>query len=88
MITKFPLYLKLSNFPILSRGVPEVTLAGFCLKFARYALYMWLPLFLTNHLNYSFMEAGIISAAFDIGGAVRIFKSMCTQFLNDSETDF
>ena len=52
------------------RGVPEVTMAGFCLKFARYALYMWLPLFLTEHLNYSLMDAGIISCAFDIGGAI------------------
>ena len=60
----------LCNVYALFRGVPEVTMAGFCLKFARYALYMWLPLFLTEHLNYSLMDAGIISCAFDIGGAI------------------
>jgi sugar phosphate permease len=51
-------------------GVPEVTVAAACLKFGRYALYMWLPLFLTQYLNYSMAKSAVLSSAFDIGGAI------------------
>lgn len=51
-------------------GVREVIAAGVCLKFGRYALYMWLPLFMTQSLEYDIITAGLLSSAFDIGGAI------------------
>lgn len=52
------------------KAVPDITVAAFNLKFVRYALYMWLPLYLTESLAYSKTNAGLMSAVFDIGGAV------------------
>ncbi len=52
------------------KGVPEVTLSAVCLKFGRYALYMWLPKYLAESLGYSIAEAGMLSATFDLGGAL------------------
>ncbi|XP_042204521.1 glucose-6-phosphate exchanger SLC37A2-like [Homarus americanus] len=50
--------------------VPEVSLAMFCVKFVRYALMFWLPLYFLRSLNYSQVNAGLASTAFEIGGAV------------------
>lgn len=49
-------------------AVPEVTAAVFCLKFVRYCMHMWLPLYLIEHLNYSKTQGGLFSTMFDIGG--------------------
>lgn len=48
--------------------VPEVAIAVFCLKTVRYAMYMWLPMFLLQHLGYSKTNAGMFSTMFEIGG--------------------
>lgn len=48
--------------------VPEVSIAVFCLKTVRYAMYMWLPMFLLQHLGYSKTNAGMFSTMFEIGG--------------------
>jgi len=48
--------------------VPELSAAMFCLKLVRYALYMWLPLYLVEHLGYPTLQAGLASTVFDIGG--------------------
>jgi len=48
--------------------VPEVAVAVFCLKTFRYAMYMWLPMFLLQHLGYSKTNAGMFSTMFEIGG--------------------
>jgi OPA family glycerol-3-phosphate transporter-like MFS transporter 1/2 len=48
--------------------VPEVAVAVFCLKTVRYAMYMWLPMFLLQHLGYSKTNAGMFSTMFEIGG--------------------
>ena len=48
--------------------VPELCAAMFCLKLVRYALYMWLPLYLVEHLGYPTLQAGLASTVFDIGG--------------------
>ena len=48
--------------------VPELCAAMFCLKLVRYALYMWLPLYLVEHLGYPTLRAGLASTVFDIGG--------------------
>ena len=48
--------------------VPELGVAMFCLKLVRYALYMWLPLYLVEHLGYPTLQAGLASTAFDVGG--------------------
>ncbi len=34
-------------------GVKELSAAVFCLKFVRYCMYMWLPLYFVEHLGYS-----------------------------------
>ena len=33
-------------------GVPATATSVFCLKFVRYCMYMWLPLYLIEHLGY------------------------------------
>ena len=50
--------------------VLEVSAAMFCLKFVRYFMAMWLPLYLLEHLGYTKLEAGLFSTMFDIGGIV------------------
>ena len=49
-------------------AVPELAAAMFCLKFVRYSLYMWLPLYLLEELGYTKLEAGLASTVFDLGG--------------------
>lgn len=50
--------------------VPEVSIAMFCVKFVRYALMFWLPFYLLRSLNYSKINAGLASTAFEIGGVI------------------
>lgn len=50
--------------------VPEVSLAMFCVKSVRYALMFWLPLYLLRSLNYSQVNAGLLSTAFEVGGTL------------------
>ena len=49
-------------------AVPEVSTAVFCLKFVRYCMYMWLPMYLIDHLGYEKAQGGVFSTMFDIGG--------------------
>jgi OPA family glycerol-3-phosphate transporter-like MFS transporter 1/2 len=49
-------------------AVPATATAVFCLKFVRYCMYMWLPLYLIEHLHYPKTEGGLFSTMFDIGG--------------------
>ena len=49
-------------------GVSELSVAVFCLKFVRYAMFMWLPMYLIDHLGYSKVQGGVFSTMFDIGG--------------------
>ncbi|UJR29026.1 hypothetical protein I4U23_010243 [Adineta vaga] len=48
--------------------VKEIAASIFCLKVVRYAIYLWLPLYLKQELNYSKSDAGLFSTMFDIGG--------------------
>jgi OPA family glycerol-3-phosphate transporter-like MFS transporter 1/2 len=48
--------------------VPEVSITVFCLKVVRYCMYMWLPMYLLQHLGYSKTNAGMFSTMFEIGG--------------------
>ncbi|CAF2989569.1 unnamed protein product [Rotaria sp. Silwood2] len=50
--------------------VKEIAATVFCLKVVRYAIYLWLPLYLKQELNYSTSDAGLFSTMFDIGGVV------------------
>ena len=50
--------------------IPEITLAVFTLKVVRYCMYMWLPLFLLDYLNYDKVQAGLMSTAFEVGGGL------------------
>jgi len=50
--------------------VPQLATSLFCLKFVRYCMAMWLPLYLLEHLSYSKLQAGMFSTVFDIGGIV------------------
>lgn len=49
-------------------AVPEVSVALFCLKFVRYSMFLWLPMYLIDHLGYSKVQAGLLSTVYDIGG--------------------
>lgn len=59
-------WLKLWAIPL----IPEITLAVFTLKVVRYCMYMWLPLFLLDYLNYNKVQAGLMSTAFEVGGGL------------------
>lgn len=48
--------------------LPQVCLSILCCKCVRYAILLWLPMFLEHGLSYSTLSAGIGSTAFDIGG--------------------
>lgn len=48
--------------------VPEVAITVFCLKAVRYCMYMWLPMYLLQHLKYSKANAGMFSTMFEVGG--------------------
>jgi MFS transporter, OPA family, solute carrier family 37 (glycerol-3-phosphate transporter), member 1/2 len=50
--------------------VPETAITVFCLKLVRYSVYMWLPMYLLQQLNYSKENAGYFSTMFEIGGIV------------------
>jgi len=51
-------------------AVKELSVTMFCLKFVRYLMYMWLPLYLVETLKYSTFQAGMFSTMFDVGGIV------------------
>ena len=50
--------------------VRQVAASMFTLKFVRYSMYMWLPLYLLEQLGYSKLQAGMFSTVYDIGGIV------------------
>lgn len=62
-------YLSFANV-IRLNTLPEVCLSIFCSKCVRYAILLWLPLFLQQALHYTPLEAGVGSSAFDIGGVL------------------
>jgi len=49
-------------------AVKELCLTMFCLKFVRFMMYLWLPLYLKETLGYTNLQAGILSTTFDVGG--------------------
>lgn len=51
-------------------AVRELSASVFFLKFVRYCMYMWLPMYLVEHLGYSSALGGAFSLAFDVGGIV------------------
>ncbi|CAH3192021.1 unnamed protein product [Porites evermanni] len=50
--------------------VPELCWASCCVKLVRYCMYMWLPMYLYQALNYSKYQAGYLSTVFEIGGVL------------------
>ncbi|XP_077985117.1 uncharacterized protein LOC144439755 [Glandiceps talaboti] len=56
--------LQLLKIPML----PELAIATFCVKMVRYCMYMWLPMYLHQHLGYEKSEAGMLSLSYEIGG--------------------
>lgn len=48
----------------------EVAVGVFCLKAVRYCMYMWLPMYLLNQLQYSKGQAGMFSTMFEVGGVL------------------
>jgi OPA family glycerol-3-phosphate transporter-like MFS transporter 1/2 len=48
--------------------IPEISTAVFCLKVVRYCMYMWLPMYLLQALNYSPSMSGLFSTVFEVGG--------------------
>lgn len=66
-----PVATKRSLYALLTiHGVKELALVMFCLKFVRYVMYMWLPLYMLQHLGLSKLQAGLFSTVFDVGGIV------------------
>ncbi|XP_060562120.1 uncharacterized protein LOC132721762 isoform X2 [Ruditapes philippinarum] len=59
-------WIQLWKIPMLA----EVAVAVFCLKAVRYCMYMWLPMYLLNQLQYSKAQAGMFSTTFEIGGVI------------------
>ena len=59
-----PSLLAISRLPC----VRQLAAAMFSLKFVRYCMAMWLPLYLLEHLGYTQLQAGIFSTVFDLGG--------------------
>ncbi|RMX52824.1 hypothetical protein pdam_00012232 [Pocillopora damicornis] len=55
-------------------GIPdanaELSWATCCVKLVRYCMYMWLPMYLYQALNYTKVQAGYLSTVFEIGGVV------------------
>ena len=51
-------------------SVPSLAAAMFCLKFVRYCIYMWLPLYLLEERHYTKLQAGVFSTVFDLGGVL------------------
>lgn len=51
-------------------SVAEMSLAMMCLKLVRYSMYLWLPIYLLQSLNYSPEQAGLFSVLFDVGGII------------------
>lgn len=52
------------------RMIPELSWATCCVKLVRYCMYMWLPMYLYQALNYTKIQAGYLSTVFEIGGVV------------------
>ncbi|XP_071449152.1 uncharacterized protein [Hetaerina americana] len=50
--------------------VAELSVAMACMKLVRYTMYLWLPVYLVQSLNYSTADAGMYSIVFDIGGVL------------------
>ena len=50
--------------------IPELAVSVFFLKLVRYAMYMWLPMFLSQQLHYSREAAGMLSLTFDVGAVI------------------
>ncbi|KAL5013407.1 hypothetical protein ScPMuIL_007677 [Solemya velum] len=48
----------------------EVSISLLCVKMVRYSFYMWLPLYLFEHLKYSKAQSGMVSVTFEIGGVI------------------
>ncbi|XP_059177585.1 uncharacterized protein LOC131956955 [Physella acuta] len=63
-VTEKPRMIDLWRMPMIA----EVSIAVFCLKVVRYCMYMWLPMYLLQALNYPKSMAGIFSTVFEIGG--------------------
>jgi len=51
-------------------GVKELCVTMFCLKFVRFMMYLWLPLYLKKVLGYTNLQAGFLSSMFDVGGII------------------
>ncbi|XP_046354292.2 putative glycerol-3-phosphate transporter 5 [Haliotis rufescens] len=64
--TEKPGLLQLMKIPAL----PEIAVTMFCLKIVRYCMYMWLPMYLLQHLKYSPSLAGVCSTTFEVGGVI------------------
>jgi len=50
--------------------VPELCWASCCVKLVRYCMYMWLPMYLYQALEYTKYQAGYLSTVFEIGGVL------------------
>ncbi len=55
-------------------SVPELSAAVFCLKFVRYCMYMWLPLYFVEFLGYSKALVMDINHSYPILILIRVFS--------------
>lgn len=52
----------------LTPPLVAIALMYFCVKMTRYAFLFWLPLYMTEHLNYAKADAGYASSVFELVG--------------------
>ncbi|XP_074610094.1 sugar phosphate exchanger 3-like isoform X2 [Acropora palmata] len=50
--------------------IPELCWASCCVKLVRYCMYMWLPMYLYQALNYTKYQSGYLSTVFEVGGVL------------------
>ena len=65
-------------------GVKEIVISVFFLKFARYVLYMWLPMYLSQWFGFPMATSGYLSSSFYIGAVLGgpvlgLFVEKCNQ---------
>ena len=51
-------------------GVKEIAISVSFLKFARYVLYMWLPMYLSQWFGFAMTTSGYLSSSFYIGAVL------------------
>lgn len=55
---------------MITRPLVAIAVMYFCVKLTRYAFLFWLPLYMTEHLNYAKPQAGYASSVYELVGVL------------------